>query len=136
MSNAVSGGDVHVGIISKILRLFKFIAISYVISFVFIVALSVIICYTDVPESVSTPAVKIITFFGVFISAFMHAARASGRGWLVGGITGIANIIILWILGFVFAGGDVFSAADSLQLLCGFLFGAVGGIFGINISGK
>lgn len=136
MSNVTSGGETHNGIFSKVLRVLKYIAISYVISLILIAVLSAIVCYTGVPESFSTPGVKIITFLGVFISALMCAAGASGRGWLVGGLTGIANIAILLTVGFAVSGVGTIGSAALLQLLCGFVFGAAGGILGINISKK
>ena len=136
MSNSVAQSDVNPGILKKIVRYMKYIAVSYVISLILIVILSAIVCYTDVPESIAGPGVKFITFFGVFISALLCAVRASGKGWLVGGVAGVFNILILLLLGLIFVDADVFVSSNAVQLLCGFVFGAIGGIVGINVSKK
>lgn len=136
MSNAVAEVDTNPGVLKRFAGIVKCIFVSYILSLILIVALSAIVCYTDVPESIAGPGVKIITFFGVFLSAFMSAARASGKGWLVGGFTGVMNIVFLLLLGFIFVDADVFASPNLIQLLCGFVFGAIGGIFGINLSRK
>lgn len=116
------------------LKTVKFILISYVLSVALIAVLSALTVYTDLPESASAPLVKIITFFGAFVSAFLNAGASGSRGWLFGALTGGLNIVILIILGTAFYGNNPFDASNAVSVLIGTAVGIFGGILGVNMK--
>lgn len=110
----------------------KFIILSYIISFVLILILALVLVYTDAPETISSPAVNIITLSGAFMSAFLTGRRLSSKGWLFGFAAGVINIVILFALGALFTSQEFFCASKMTFILYGGLSGAVGGIIGVN----
>lgn len=123
-SASIGAGSIFKGI--------KFIIVSYVVSLALIALLSALIVYTSLPEAVCAPAVRIITFFGAFLSALLTTRSAGSRGWLLGAASGAANIMILILLGMALMGGRMISASNLLMILFGAVAGMAGGIVGVN----
>jgi len=124
---SVSGGW-----LSCIFKGLKFIVVSYVLSVVLIAILSAVIVFTDISESCSTPCVKVITFIGVFASAYLLSRTSQSRGWLGGALTGGANIGLLIIIGTALNANNPFTLSNLVSVLIGCFVGSVGGICGIN----
>ena len=120
------------GKLHAILRGLKFILISYIVSVALIAVLSALIVYTDLPESTSTPVVKVITFFSVVLSAFLTARSSHSRGWLCGALVGGSNVCILILLGTAIYAHNLLTVSNLLSVAIGALLGVAGGVFGIN----
>lgn len=116
----------------SVLKGVKFILISYVVSLALIALLSALVVYTGIPEAVCVPAVKVITFFGAFLSALLTTRSTGSRGWLFGAISGGCNIMLLNLLGMALFGAKVFNASGALMVLLGCVAGMAGGIVGVN----
>ena len=123
-SAAFGAGSIFKGI--------KFIIVSYVVSLAMIALLSALIVYTSLPEAFCAPAVRIITFLGAFLSALLTTRSAGSRGWLLGAVSGAANIMLLILLGMALMGGKMISASNLLMILFGAVAGMAGGIVGVN----
>ncbi len=115
------------------LKSIKFILISYLISFLLIAVLSAVITWTDVPEAVASPSVRVITFFSAFLSALLTTRSSGSKGWLVGALTGAINIAVLLLFGMALFGGMAFSFSNALMILLGAVSGMAGGIIGVNL---
>ena len=131
---SVSSGSAA-GTARIILKSLKFIILSYIVSFVLLLILALVLVYTDAPETVSHPAVNIITLSGAFMSAFLTGRSLSSKGWLFGFAAGIINIVILYALGTLFTSAEFFTASNMAFMLYGGMCGVVGGIIGVN-TGK
>jgi len=131
---SVSSGSTA-GAARVILKSLKFIILSYIISFALLLILALVLVYTDAPETISAPAVNIITLSGAFMSAFLTGRSLNSKGWIYGFAAGIINIVILFALGTVFTHTPFFSASKLMFMLYGGICGAVGGIIGVN-TGK
>ncbi|MBO5370794.1 MAG: TIGR04086 family membrane protein [Clostridia bacterium] len=128
-SNAVS--TLSSSKLRGIIRGIKFMFISYIVSALLIAVLAALLTYTDVPESVASPAVWGITLFAAFLSAFYTAKSASVRGWLCGMVSGVCNVLVLAGAGMIIYSAPV-SASMLLRIAGGAVAGAIGGICGIN----
>ncbi len=117
-----------------VLKSLKFIFVSYIISVILLAVLALALVYTDFPESYSFPAVKIITIFGAFLSAFLSCRSITSLGYLCGLATGGANVIILLLIGQAFSSSPVFTMSNFALVAIAMLGGAVGGIMGVNIG--
>ncbi|KXG44986.1 hypothetical protein U473_03005 [Tepidibacillus decaturensis] len=72
-----------------------------------------------------------ITAISLLFGGFVSGKRAGSRGWYYGGITGAIYGLILAIIGFL--GFDAsFNLRNLVLIILAFLFGALGGIFGVN----
>ena len=132
MSEPISAQVAQNGKTFLLFKGIKFIFISYVVSFLMVLILSALVVYTDLPEAFCGPSIKVITFFGAFLSAFLTSRASDGRGWLCGAVSGCANIALLSLLGTAIYGTSVLSASNVLGAFYGLLAGGAGGIVGIN----
>ena len=114
----------------------KFIFISYIISIALIAIVSFVVVYTDAPEAICLPSVRVITFFGAFLSSLLTARNLTTRGWLAGSGVGGLNIALLILLGAAAYGTNIFSVSNLYMILFGIISGMAGGIIGVNISNK
>ncbi len=114
----------------------KFIFISYIISVALIAIVSALVVYTDVPEAICAPSVRVITFFGAFLSSFLTARNLTGQGWIAGAIVGALNICFIILLGAASYGTLIFTLPNLYMLIFGIISGMAGGIIGVNMSHK
>ena len=119
-----------------LIKAFKFILVSYVISLVLMALVAVLVVYTDVPESIMTVSVKVIMFLGAFLSALLTSRHAMSKGWLCGIFTSLLHVILLNLIAKLFFGADFFSPADGMKFMVSALCGFVGGTIGVNSSGR
>ncbi|MBO7288489.1 MAG: TIGR04086 family membrane protein [Clostridia bacterium] len=122
------------GTIRILLKSVKFIILSYIISLILLLVLAFVIVYTDISETISNPAVSIITLSGAFISSFLTAKNLTSRGWLFGFVTGIFNIAFLFALGTLLTSSAFFTVPKIMFMLYGGMCGAIGGIIGVNVG--
>ena len=122
------------GTIRILLKSVKFIILSYIISLILLLVLAAVIVYTDISETISNPAVSIITLSGAFISSFLTAKNLTSRGWLFGFVTGIFNIAFLFALGTLLTSSAFFTVPKIMFMLYDGMCGAIGGIIGVNVG--
>ena len=132
MSEIVSVSGSGTDLFKLALKTVKFTLVSYVVSVILMAALAVLLVYTDISESVSAPAVKGITLFGAFLSAFLTAKTTSAKGWLSGIFAGAFNIFVLQLTGTAAFGAPLFAPAGFIMLALGAVCGMAGGIIGVN----
>ena len=130
---SVSTGS-NTGVVRILLKSVKFIILSYVISFILLLVLALVIVYTDVSETISGPAVNIITLSGAFVSSFLTAGNLTSKGWICGFLSGMLNIMLLFAAGSLFTSSAFFTAHKMMFMLYGGICGAVGGIIGVNVG--
>ena len=135
MSEIVSASSNSGAIVGRtFLKSVKFTVISYIISIILLAVLAVVIVYTDVSEKISVPAVRIITFFGAFLSAFLTAKNSSSKGWLCGTFTGCFNVALLMCIGAFLTDASLFTRSNFIFVLVGGVCGMIGGIIGVNMG--
>ena len=135
MSEIVSASSASgTNVLNTVFKAIKFIFVSYIISVILLAILAVIIVYTDVSEGIASPAVKIITVFGAFLSALLTSKSAEAKGWLCGIITGGLNVFMLLVLGMAIMGSKVFTVPNMSLVACGAVCGLVGGVIGVNFG--
>ena len=132
MSEIISVSGSSTDLFKLVLKTVKFTLVSYVVSVILIAVLAVLLVYTDMSESLSAPAVKGITLFGAFLSAFLTAKTTSSKGWLSGIFAGALNIFILQLIGAAAFGAPLFAPSGFIMLALGAVCGMTGGIIGVN----
>jgi len=71
----------------------------------------------------------------LLIGGLIAGKKGGHRGWYFGGLTGIAYFALLVLIGFL--AFDVTPHLNALLYLAfAFMVGAVGGVFGVNLSNK
>ncbi|OEG00215.1 hypothetical protein BHF71_05880 [Vulcanibacillus modesticaldus] len=74
-----------------------------------------------------------VTAISLLVGGFVAGKRAGNKGWYYGGITGLIYGVILAIVAFLALNID-FNLKNLVLIVLAFLFGAVGGIIGVNIN--
>ena len=118
--------------ISKLSSILTGVLMAYAISLIVFLAAALMLNFSNVSEAI-VPHLTYITSVISIIVGSMHASKTIGeKGWLNGGICGILYFLGLLILS-IFMGIGLASLSVILsRLFLAFLFGAIGGVIGIN----
>ncbi len=121
--------DSKVGRVSYILT---GVLIAYSISLLVFLIAALILNFTGISDAIIPHLTYMTSVISIAVGA-MHASRQIGeRGWLNGGICGLLYFLGLFVLS-ILIGIDL--AANEVilsRLFLAFVFGAIGGVIGIN----
>lgn len=112
----------------------KSVFISYGVSIVLLAIFAIILTYTSFPESSISTTVLMVSILSILYASKIAAKKAKNRGWLVGSITGLVYMIILYLISFIFTERVVFDLHVLCIFLTGLVAGAIGGVVGINLK--
>ncbi|WP_135555019.1 TIGR04086 family membrane protein [Paenibacillus cymbidii] len=77
----------------------------------------------------------VIHVLSLLLGGYAAGKRAGRRGWYYGGVLGVLYALVVWLVAFL--GYDRGLDAQSLLFIgIAFLSGALGGMFGVNASGR
>lgn len=107
---------------------------AYAVTVVLVMLFALVLCYTDVGEEWISRGAKLITLFSVALAGALCAKSGKRGGWLIGGVSGVLYMVVLYALGYLIFGEIELSAASALRVVYGMLAGIVGGIIGINMK--
>ena len=111
------------------------IIISFIITLLFLLGLSVFIFFSDfsISEKMIHYSVIGINFFSIFIGSFITAHFAGEKGFCLGMLIGLIYTLIILFLGFGYI-QEIFSwQAICYKMLFGIIAGICGGILGVNL---
>lgn len=110
--------------------IFIFVTI-FIVGFI----LSLLLQFTDLTEQALKWTTASITFLALFIGGLIAGGKGKETGWMLGGITGLAFVAIIFL--FQFLGFDTgYQLKQLLYHLAYILTAAFGGIIGVNLGGK
>ncbi len=118
----------------KVMNIFKNILIAYVLSLVLLLIFAVILTYTNIPESSITTVVLAVSIIGILYGSKLSASKAKSRGWLIGSVTGLLYMFILYLISLLANNRVIFDMHVLSVFIIGIVAGAVGGIIGINFK--
>ncbi|MCH5188820.1 MAG: TIGR04086 family membrane protein [Oscillospiraceae bacterium] len=107
---------------------------AYAVTVVLVMLFALVLCYSDISEEWISRGARLITLFSVALAGALCAKSGKRGGWLIGGVSGILYMIVLYALGYMIFGEIELSAASMLRVVYGLLAGIVGGIIGINMK--
>ena len=116
------------------LRLIRSLCLTMVISILFIFAISMIVTYTNMPDSIVGSSVNILRLISILLCSVLFSFGQKTRGWLKGLISGGLFCVVIYLAGFVLI--DEYShLANPIRLFSeGIILGMTGGIIGINLK--
>jgi putative membrane protein (TIGR04086 family) len=104
--------------------------LAIVISFIF----SLLLRFTSLQETSVAWIIVTLSFITLFIGGFISGGRGKEKGWLLGGATGGAYTLVIFL--FQYLGNDSLFTMQQMLFHLGFIgIAALGGIIGVNISG-
>ena len=118
------------------INILKGLGIAFIITFVFLLILSIILTYSDVSENIINPTIIIITALSILIGSSISNIKIKKNGLINGGIIGGVYIILLYLFSSVFSMQFSLTIQSIIMIITGIIFGILGGIIGVNISSK
>lgn len=109
----------------------------YALAIVLIGALvtSSLLAFSNTKESSLPLYVYMVNGLALFVGGFVSGKRSGEKGWYYGGLTGLLYFLFMLLVSFL--GFDAkMGMTQVYQLLMALACSAMGGIIGVNMSGK
>ena len=107
---------------------------AYAVTVVLVLIFALVLCYTEIDEVWIGRGARIISVFSVALAGALCAKNGRRSGWLVGGISGILYMVVLYAIGYLAFGRLELNLDSVLRLIYGAVAGVIGGIIGINMK--
>mgnify|MGYP001420572424 CR=1 FL=1 len=116
-------------------------AVLYGLLFIFVIIvavgfiLSLILQFSSLTEQSLQWVTAAVTFVALFVGGFIAGGKGKEAGWVLGGITGLGFVIIVFLIQFLgFNTG--YELTQLLHHIAYILTATIGGVIGVNLSSK
>ena len=120
----------------NIVTIIKGSVVAIVITVIGLLILSLILTYTNVKESVEMPFVIVIMAISIIIGSIISTRQVNKKGMVNGGLVGLIYILIIYILSSIFVTSFSINVHSLITMIVAIITGILGGIIGVNITGK
>ena len=111
----------------------KGIVISFILTLISVFIFSIVLTYTNTPESTIFPVIAFITAISILIGSSVSTIKINKRGIINGGAIGLIYILILYLLSSIITTGFMVNLNTIILIAAATLAGMIGGIVGVNI---
>ena len=116
------------------LNIFKGVTISYIFTFVAFLIFAVLLSTTNISDSYIPGVICIISIMSILIGSANCTKKANSQGLLWGSIVGLIYSIILYLISSLLFVGFSITLPSFYLIALSILFGAIGGVIGINLK--
>lgn len=116
------------------INVFKGLVISYIFTFLSFLIFAAVLSLSSFSDSLMPSIILVISIVSILIGSAVCSMHASSQGFIWGGIVGFLYSIILYFLSSSLLVGFTSSVSTIYLILCSILFGAIGGVAGINLG--
>ena len=106
--------------------------IDFLISLVLLLAISIILTYTNVSESIITVSVIVISALSILIGSIISALNINKNGIVNGALVGAIYMITIYLLSSIFVSGFEMNMQSAIMIIVSIFAGMIGGIIGVN----
>ena len=117
---------------SNMIKIFKGIMFSFLITLVSVLFFSIILTYTNISEKVISIVIIILTFISILIGTMIGIRKISKNGMLNGAIIGGSYVILLYLISSILNTGFALNIYTIVMIIAGIISGIIGGIIGVN----
>lgn len=116
-------------------------AVSYGLLFIFAIilvvgfGLSLLLQFSNVTEQSLQWITAIITFLALFIGGFIAGGKGREAGWVLGSVTGLGFVIIIFLIQFLGFNSN-YELTQLIYHVAYVLTATLGGVIGVNVSSK
>ncbi|HHY38473.1 MAG TPA: TIGR04086 family membrane protein [Clostridia bacterium] len=96
------------------------------------VVLSLVVYTTNMTERSLPLIFKLISTFSIAFGGAVAARKAHARGWLHGGLVGIAFVVLCFFFSYAFHAQGITLASIGKEFVLALISGIVGGVIGVN----
>lgn len=114
------------------LSLGKGVILAVILSLVLILLLALVLYLTPLPERAAPYLVYGAGVVAILWGSARAARRIGTRGWLNGGLVGVIYVLLMQAGGLIAVEDMTLGWSLAVKLFLGFIFGAVGGMWGVN----
>ena len=122
--------------IKNFINILKGLGIAFIVTFIFLLILSIVLTYSNVSENIINPTIIIITALSILIGSSISNIKIKKNGLINGAIIGGIYIILLYLFSSIFRMDFSLTIQSMIMVITGIVFGILGGIIGVNISSK
>lgn len=113
-------------------NIIKGVIISIIFTLIFLFIFSIILTYTNINESFTTPVIMIITAISIFIGSSLGNLKMRKNGLLNGAIIGGIYLLSIYILSGIINHNFSMTIQSIIIVVSGMICGMFGGIIGVN----
>ena len=106
--------------------------IAFLISLVLLLAISIILTYTNVSESIITVSVIVISALSILIGSIISALNINKNRIVNGDLVGAIYMITIYLLSSIFVSGFEMNMQSAIMIIVSIFAGMIGGIIGVN----
>lgn len=115
-------------------NIFKGVALSYIFTFVSFLIFAILLSTTNIPDSYISGVICITSIMSILIGSASCTKKANSQGLVWGSIVGFIYSVILYLISSLLFVGFSFPLSTLYLFVISILFGAIGGIVGINLK--
>lgn len=116
----------------KFLNILKGVIISIIFTLIFLFTFSLILTYTRVSESFTSPVIIIITAISIFIGSSIGNIKMKKNGMLNGAMVGGMYLLSIYLLSGLINQNFSLTTQSIIIIVAGMICGMFGGIIGVN----
>ena len=112
----------------------KGVIISYIFTFISFLIFAILLSTTNISDSYIPGVICIISILGILIGSASCTKKANSQGLLWGSFVGIIYSAILYAISSLLFVGFNLPLSSFYLIALSILFGAIGGVVGINLK--
>lgn len=120
--------------LDKGVHIVKSLAITFIITLILVLIVSILLTYTSVKESRIPLLNTIVMIISITIGSVYMAIKVEENGWLYGGIIGALYFLVLVLLNYLFIKPFILDIYSISKFFIALATGIIAGIIGINIK--
>lgn len=114
------------------LKILKGLGIAFISTLVGILIFSILLTYTNIPESTIPVVIIVISFISILLGSSISTRKISKNGMIRGGIIGGIYTALLYFVSSILNTGFAVNIYTIIMIIVGIVAGLIGGILGIN----
>lgn len=116
----------------QIINICKGTGISLISTIIFLIIFSVILTFTNVPESTINPVIIVITSISILIGSSIGNIKIKKNGLINGAVIGGLYMLIIYFISSILNWKFGLDIQSIIFIVIGIIFGIFGGIIGVN----
>lgn len=116
----------------QIINISKGVGISFIATIIFLLIFSIILTYTNIPESTINPVIIVIVAISILIGSSIANLKIKKNGLVNGGAVGGLYMLIIYLISSILNWEFGLDLQSIIFILIGVIFGILGGIIGVN----
>lgn len=117
-------------------KIIKGSLLSIILTTICLIIFSIILAYTNVPESTMIPVITIITAISILVGSIISVSKIEKKGILNGAFVGLIYILIIYVISSIVKGNFGININSVILIVSAIVAGMLGGIIGVNIKNR